>query len=454
VLDLNPFTTGRADGRPGSSGWSYEVTPEIGGNARWGVTENLTLDATANPDFSQVEADVGQVTINERFALFFPEKRPFFLEGIELFDTPNQLIYMRRIRNPLGGAKLTGKVAGVSVGILSSLDERGDVASGGDYPIFTIARLRRDVGDNSTFGVTYTDRKEGAGYNRVAGIDTRIVFGRMYTLSAQLAGSATRTEGVSRSGPLWDLSFDRTGRQWGFRYGLKGIDPDFVTTSGFVPRTGVVEPLLANRFSLYGRPGAMLENWTAHIMMRGVWDYRDFFDGIGALETSARMRNFFTLRGGWQLGATPAWETVRFDPEFYSDYAVERTTTTGTDTTAFSVPGRIGDVFGFGVSLATPQFPTFAAQFNVQMGKAVTFFEPARGKTLSVGTTITWRPTGQIRTELRYTHARLDRERDGSRLSTANIPRIKVEYQISRPIFIRLVAQYDAQTRDGLRSNA
>jgi Domain of unknown function (DUF5916) len=450
VLDLNPFTTGKAAGLPASpSGWKYDLTPEIGGNARWGVTENLTLNATANPDFSQVEADIGQVTINERFALFFPEKRPFFLDGIELFDTPNQLIYTRRIRNPVGGVKLTGKVSGVSVGVLSSVDQRGDSPSGGKYPIFNIARLRRDLGDNSTVGVTYTDRTEGGVYNRVGEADTRLVFGRMYTFSTQFAGSTTRSDGVSRKGSLWEMSLDRTGRRWGFRYSLKGVHPDFVAASGFVPRTGVVQPLFANRISMYGRPGALLENWTAHTMMRGVWDYRDFFDGVGPLETSARMRNFLTLRGGWMLGATPVWETVRFDPDFYSNYAVEQGA--GADTTAFVVPNRIRDVFGMGVSLTTPQFQTFSANFDVQMGKAVTFFEPARGNSLTLRTTLTWRPTDQLRTELRYTHARLDRERDGSRLSTANIPRLKIEYQISRPIFVRLVTQYNAQTRDALR---
>jgi Domain of unknown function (DUF5916) len=451
VLDLNPFTTGKATGRPGPDGWDYTVVPELGGNTRWGVTPNLTLNATANPDFSQVEADVGQVTINERFSLFFPEKRPFFLEGIELFDTPNQLIYMRRIRNPLGGVKLTGKVAGTSIGVLSALDDRGSSAGEDRYPIFNIVRLRRDLGENSTLGATYTGRGDGAGYNRVAEADARIVFGRMYTASAQLAGSFSRNDETYTSGPLWQLSIDRTGRNWGFRYSLKGVHPDFRAASGFVPRTGVVEPLFANRITAYGRPGATLENWTAHVMTTGVWDYATFFDGGRPLETAARIRNFFTLRGGWQLGATPVWETVEFDPDFYSRYAVEQVTPSGTDTTTFSVPGRINDVFGMGVSLSTPQFPTFAAQLNAQVGKAVTYFEPARGNRVSVGGTLTWRPTGQIRAELRYTHARLTRERDGSRLSMANIPRLKIEYQISRPLFIRIVTQYNAQTRDALR---
>src|SRR5574341_1532626 len=111
VMDLTPELTGRVNGAPGTTTYGYgHADGSAGGTLRWGVTQNLSLTAAANPDFSQVEADVGQVTLNERFALFFPEKRPFFLEGLEQFDTPNQLIYMRRIANPVVGAKLTGKV--------------------------------------------------------------------------------------------------------------------------------------------------------------------------------------------------------------------------------------------------------------------------------------------------------------------------------------------------------
>jgi hypothetical protein len=151
------------------------------------------------------------------------------------------------------------------------------------------------------------------------------------------------------------------------------------------------------------------------------------------------------------LGATPAWETVAFDPDFYAGYAVARTTAGGTDTIPFVVPDRISNVVGIGANVATPQFQTFAAQVEARVGKAITFFEPARADAVSVRATVTWRPTEQLRTELRYTHARLNRGRDGSRLSTQNIPRLKVEYQISRPIFVRFVGQYDAQTRDALR---
>ncbi len=86
------------------------MDPSFGANLRLGLTSNLSLDATYNPDFSQIESDVSLVTVNERFALFFPEKRPFFLEGIELFATPNQLVYTRQIVDPIVGGKVTSKL--------------------------------------------------------------------------------------------------------------------------------------------------------------------------------------------------------------------------------------------------------------------------------------------------------------------------------------------------------
>ena len=110
VLEGTPTVTAHADRSPTlGNGRDYQRKGELGGDARWGIRQNLTLNGTINPDFSQVEADVGQVLLNERFALFYPEKRPFFLDGLELFDSPNQLIYTRQIVAPLGGLKACWK---------------------------------------------------------------------------------------------------------------------------------------------------------------------------------------------------------------------------------------------------------------------------------------------------------------------------------------------------------
>src|SRR5213595_1963975 len=124
VMDLSPEFTSRVDGARAASAYRYGVVdPQVGANLRWGVTQNLSAAGTVNPDFSQVEADVGQVTVNERFAVFFPEKRPFFLEGLEQFDTPNALIYTRRISAPVGGAKLTGKVGPMGIAYIGAVDD-------------------------------------------------------------------------------------------------------------------------------------------------------------------------------------------------------------------------------------------------------------------------------------------------------------------------------------------
>jgi hypothetical protein len=452
VLDLNPFATGRLDGSPQTDGtWSYDATPEIGANVRWGVTTNLTLDGTINPDFSQVEADVGVITVNERFAVFYPEKRPFFLEGLEQFDTPNQLIYMRRIAEPVGGAKLTGKVGALNVGLLSSLDAQGYSSSGEDNPFFNLLRLRHDLGANSTVGVSYTDKIDGGNYNRVASADAHLVFAKLYFIEAQVAGAFTRTDSVNRFGPLWEITADRTGRNWGFHYTLKGIHPDFETQSGFVNRTGIVAPNITNRITTYGKPGALLENYTAFIMMEGVWDYDTFLDVVAPLETSIRGWNRFTLRGGWSPSVTPTWKTAAFDPEFYGDYYVESTSAGLTDTVPFTVPERVNDALTLSLGVSTPQFPAFAASVNLDFGKDIAYYEPSRAGALGFNGTVTVRPTEQLRVEARYAYARLNRDRDGTRLSTAHIPRLKLEYQVSRPFFIRVVGQYTSQEQDALR---
>ncbi len=191
VMELTPVATAHANGALDSTGrFPYSTGGELGLDARWGVTPNLGLTGTINPDFSQVEADVGQVTINERFALFFPEKRPFFLEGLELFDTPNQLIYTRRIVNPDWGLKLAGKAGGTDIAVLGAQDSRGQSVDGAT-PYFGAMRLRRDLGQNSTAGLVLTTREDGAAYSRLAGADVHIVHSRLYYVELQAVQSWT-----------------------------------------------------------------------------------------------------------------------------------------------------------------------------------------------------------------------------------------------------------------------
>jgi hypothetical protein len=156
------------------------VKHEAGANLKFGLTSNFTMDITYNPDFSQTEADADKIDVNRRFPLSYSEKRPFFLEGTNIFDTPIKAVYTRRIVDPLFGLKLTGKIGGTSIGILSSVDEYygseehlsalAPSESLSDSTNFlhkyhnepsyhSIIRLKQDLGRYSSIGLVITDKE-------------------------------------------------------------------------------------------------------------------------------------------------------------------------------------------------------------------------------------------------------------------------------------------------------
>jgi hypothetical protein len=305
VLDFTPSLTSRTTGAPGSSGWEYAGGgPELGGTVRWGVTNNLTLNGTANPDFSQVESDAQQFVFDPRNELFFSEKRPFFLEGIEQFSTPNSLIYTRRIIQPVAAAKLTGKAFGTDLALLSAVDDRAGSASGLDHPVYNLLRIQRDVGSQSRLGVVYTDKIDGDNYNRVLGADSRLVFGGVYSAQLQLAGSRTRQNGATETAPLWSTMVARNGRTFGARYSFTGVAEDFRAQSGFISRPGIVHSTLGHSLTLYGKPAGLLETFTGEVKLDGTWEYHRFVHGQGIQDQKLHFNTNTRLKGGWQAGAS------------------------------------------------------------------------------------------------------------------------------------------------------
>ncbi len=441
VLDLTPEFTTKVDGAPTTPGYDYRGTPEVAGNVRWGVTQNLGATATAHPDFSQVEADIGQVTLNQRFALFYPEKRPFFLEGLEQFDTPNSLIYTRRIAQPVFGAKLAGKVGGLGVAYLGAVDN-SDQSATGAHPIYNMLRLRRDLGPTSTLGMAYTDRIDGDGYNRVLGVDAHVVWRKIWFSEVQVAGSWTRGRGAARAGKLWTVTFgDRTGRAYGNHYELLGVQRSFQDTSGFVNRTDFVAGRTFNRFSFYGRPGALVEQFTAIVGFAPIWRYRDFGRLNRTIEDTLQTFWIATLRGGWQSQVTLSLNHFGFDGADYSGYTV--------GSTPFVVPHDLYQLPGAAFILNAPNR---AVSGSVVLGySAVAIFpEASEGRQVALTTVAALRPTPALRLEARWVHQRLTRARDRSRFSTANIPRLKLEYQLTRAIFVRYIGQYFAEDQAAL----
>lgn len=456
VVELNPELTESYNGAypTGSSDFSYTSTPNIGGNVRWRIIPNLTLNATVRPDFSQVEADAAQVPGDTRFALFFPERRPFFIDGIEQFDAPSNLIYTRRILQPDVASKLTGRFGRTSVAWMGAVDDPQASASGKDRPIFNIVRLRRDILQASTAGLTFTDRLERDGFSRVAMADTRILFKRAYAFNATVGGSSTRptTGGDTENAPFWEVGVNRTGLRYGLRYVFTGVDSGFEAASGFVPRRDYVSGAAYNRFSWYGKPGDLIESYLIRQGFDWLWLFDRFWDGKAVQETKIQAENVFNIRGGWVLSVTPVRETFLFDTRTYSRYRVlrPRTASTVVDTVAFQQSPRTPTAVVL-LRLNTPQFERWTGRFTGFLGKDIEFFETSTARRVDLTGEIDFRPTDQMRVNASYLYSHYTRSRDGTTLSRATVPRMRLEYQISRALFLRFVGQYDNRVRDALR---
>ena len=437
VLDVSPTVTARLDGSAQSDGtWGYGSEGQFGADVKWGIRQNLTLNATANPDFSQVEADVGQVVLNERFALFFPEKRPFFLDGLELFDTPGQMIYTRRIVDPIVGAKVGGKVGKTNIGAIVAADATSMSQSGDEYPLFGVVRLRRDLPGNSTIGAVLTSREEGTAYSRLAGVDLRLIHHQKYFVELQGVHSATPETSGSYLSAMWD----RTGRNWGFNYSVKAISDDFEAAAGFVNRTGYMEGRFFNRLTGYGEPDDILQTYQAFFGFGHIWSYGALTDQ--AIEGSFLISPSVTLQGGWRFSGRFSTAFYSYIPADYAAYTV--------DGSAFDVPSQERRQHTGNMSVTTPTFRFFTATVSQAWGRTPLFAEAAPGSSRRFDATVDIRPTPSLRTSLQWTQLSLARTRDGSLYSQEFIPRVKVEYQVTPAIFVRLIGQYADRTRRAL----
>jgi hypothetical protein len=466
VLDVNPVVTQRTPGAVDveTRRWRYDrEDPEFGANVRWGVTNNLTLNSTINPDFSQVESDAPQFAFDPRQGVFFSEKRPFFLDGQELFSTPNSLVYTRRIVEPVGAAKLTGKAAGTNIAFLSAVDDRVYSVTydpltprTGDNPIFSILRLQRDIGGQSRIATTITDREDGRFYNRVANVDGRWVFGRLYSASFQAAASRTRLRrglvDTTLTGPLWDANVSRNGRHFGFTYTFEGFGSGFVTQSGFLNRASVVNAQASHRFTKVGRREGLIQEFSFSPVVSFTWQYDRFVHQRDAIEKKYHLNTSAILRGGWNGGASVLLETFGFDAPLYARRGYHVARGPG-DTVAFTGTPRLYNM-DYLISINTPQFKTFSGGVFYLWGRDENFEEWSNGEIVWLTITANWRPTDKLRTNFSYNQTKVNRWSDRSNVVNSRIPRLKVEYQLSRAIFLRAVGDYNSYYQDDLRDDS
>lgn len=225
----------------------------------WGLTPNLSLTATVNPDFSQVEADAAQLSVNRTFALFYPEKRPFFLEGADNFSTPIPVVYTRSLADPQWGLKLTGKEGRSSLGILAVRDQLTNlllpgVQESSQTTLFhpshaVVFRYRYDLGRSSVLGAMASNRQAPGYHNRLLGIDGMLRFSEADTVQFQVLRSQTRYPALADIEPClqtkelvgnaWQFVASHASRNWESWAFLRNVGEEFRADLGFLPQVGI-----------------------------------------------------------------------------------------------------------------------------------------------------------------------------------------------------------------------
>jgi hypothetical protein len=297
-IELDPtFTAHKTDARenfPESPMEKRDPELDVGISGQWGFTSNLTLSATVNPDFSQVEADVKQLDINTQFTLEYPEKRPFFLEGIDFFSTPINGVHTRTLADPSWGVKVSGKEGKNAIGLFVSRDEityllfpsaEGSVDTILDQgSTAAVLRYRRDIGKSSTLGFLITDR-EGKNYNnRLAGLDGLFRISESDTIRFQVLGSSTRypdeiageyqqnTDNLT--GYAAHFSYLRQTRTYGWELTYKDFSPDFRSDLGFIPQVDHRTGILGGKYIYWGDQGEFLTRLEARGEVHQIQDHQ------------------------------------------------------------------------------------------------------------------------------------------------------------------------------------
>jgi hypothetical protein len=440
ALQLSPtLTASRVDTIPDGSVGRLQAggaDPSVGMDARWGITSDLTLDVTVNPDFSQVEADVAQLDVNNRFALFYPEKRPFFLEGADFFGTPVRAVFTRSVVAPTVGTKLTGKVGANALGMLVTQDranhllladaQSSETVSLDDATTTMVARVRRDVGASSSVGALATSRRARGYGNAVGGFD---LFARPFpsvTVEAQaLRSSTSYPERVVAAhgqpagrfgGTATSFSARWATRDWSMDVSRSSIGRGFRADAGFVPQTG----LSFGNARLVRTFNGDADLWFTRIrLIAGLWRQADFEGHV--------------LHGGHWFGLVwdgPAQSSFGIWPNFQREYADGRS--------------YDGMLFWYTEARTRPS-ANLALAVEGGFGDAVDYLNGGLGRTLQLTPRLEAHLGRNFETVLAHTHQRLDR--DGGRVFTADLTRLRAVYSFSTRSFVRAVLQRSRITR-------
>jgi len=426
ITELMPTVTSQQlDVRAPSGELVTRGIHEAGITAKYGVTSNLTLDLTVNPDFSQVETDVPQVQINQRFPLFFAELRPFFLEGQETYrvNGPFPYLHTRTIIDPQIGVKLTGKVGRWMIGGLAAndassgkVDDPADPAFGQKATV-GVLRLRYDIYREAFSGLLLVAREFQNTYSRVAVVDHNLRLGRSRTLAVTTSFTDHKdAAGTRRRGHFIDVGLINQARHVSYIAAYHSTSPDYRNDSGFVPRTDFRRAF--GNVSYRWWPEGKIVNWGPRV------NYERGFDYAGTLTDEIRSATWNTLlTRNITLSATASRNLERFrGVDFEKTRWSARAVINSSRSVALTVDWNTGDEVRF-------------------------VDAPFLGHTTVYSATAVLRPTARLQSEVRINSTRFTDVRTKTQAFDVKIYYAKSSYQLTPRLLVRNILEVNTLSR-------
>lgn len=448
-----------------TSDWHSDSDSDIGLDIKWGITPDISLNATLNPDFSQIEADVAQLSINNTFSLFFPEKRAFFLDNADYFATPLQLVYTRNISDPDYGARLTGRVKEHSFGLFVANDTAttlfvpgnlgSTVAVLDEESTNTAMRYRYDPSKNLSIGLSGTFRTNDEYHNYVGALDIKYKVTESDDLSAQILHSETeypqdlykrfldeeanaacdevincqyneRVLRTKKDGEFSDqayvLRYSHNERDWNFSTSYAGYGEDFRADLGFTP---IID---WNKFVIGGNRiwRGDQNDWWKRIRVGGDWDTTHDDKG-DLLEKESQI-----------------WVQVEGSSLTYTGFTITDRDRVGTRERDYelSVTGNAPLFHETQVDMYynTQLMPNLETSINLGFGDEIDFANNRLGKVTFIRPSFVYNPNKHLTIKSTYTHKNIDA--DGAEVFTARLLDTRFTYQFSVRSFVRLALIY------------
>jgi hypothetical protein len=419
----------------GGPGFDEDTEEEVGLDAKLVLKDSFVLDLTLNPDFSQVESDQPQVTVNQRFEVNYPERRPFFLENADYFSTETPLLVTRRIVDPEGGAKFTGRQGPWGIGALLTNDESAglDVATTdpryGEAADVSVLRVFRDYGNQSRAGFMTTRLEFGGDYNEVVAGDTYVRLTENWLTELLMVNTETFGNGLLTTGRQTNWRVNRNGRSFNSHFHWTDQSSNFDVPLGILGRNYTPDAQGLHGFVEYRFWPE--DSWIDRIGPRVFFANQEDSTGLRIYnEFSPQLQMTWAGDSSFRIGTNSIQERLR--PQ---DFAGLTTTRDYSQRRYF-------------VGFSTDTLQTIGFSADIDKGSVINFVppvgaEPELADRLFIEAALLWRPIDRLRVDTSVLSTELeDREGRGT-IFTNRIVRSRWNYQFTKEMSLRVILQHD-----------